>query len=335
MFNSLANSHPPTFVDVAIIGAGPSGLAAALSLSRVGRPCVVFNAGTYRNANVLNMHNVLGNDGRSNVEFREESRRQLEAYGTVKFLDGVVVIGVTVNRSSIKPGSPRFSIRTDGPSYTSDAVILASGITDVPTPSIRGLSAAWSAGKIVNCIYCHGYEFRREKVAAIVLDGDFITLHGAVMGGKFRDARDMIVLTNGTANNIAKGSPAANSLKKLKAMGVRYDDKVIQDISIQPYGLLITFINSSDTIQVSVLIHTPHTVISPTIRKIALELGISPTTSMLPGHELIAPQDGLGHSEVEGVYICGDLATVFRSISASIASGSLAAGAAHGDMVMA
>ncbi len=174
-------------------------------------------------------------------------------------------------------------------------------------------------------------------MAAIVLDGDFVTLHGAVMGGKFRDARDVIVLTNGTAGKIVEGSPSERSLKKLKAMGVRYDDRVIQDISIQQGGsLFITFVDSSDTIQVSALLHTPRTILSPTIRKIALEdLGLSLADSILPGHELIALQDGLGHSEVEGVYICGDLGTVFRSISASIASGSIAGVAAHGDMVMA
>ncbi len=95
-----SSSRPPIHVDVSIIGGGPSGLAAALSLSRVGRPCVLFNSGVYRNAMVSKMHNVLGSDGRSNVEFRDEARRQLEAYGTVKFVDGVVVVGIKISKSS-------------------------------------------------------------------------------------------------------------------------------------------------------------------------------------------------------------------------------------------
>lgn len=331
-------SRSPTYIDVSIIGAGPAGLAAALSLARVGRQCVVFNSGVYRNANTPRMHNVLGNDGRLNAEFRKEARSQLDAYGTVKFLDEVV-LGVNVNRSPTMKGSARFLIRTDGGSvdYASDAVILAAGITDVVSPNIAGLADAWSAGRIVHCVYCHGYEFRQQKVAAIVLDGDFVTLHGAVMGGKFRDVKDAVVLTNGTAAHIVKGSPSDRSLTKLKAMGVSYDDRTIERVSLQPdQTLLITFVGSSDTVKVSALLHTPSTTLSPTIRKIALnDLGLSLTESILPGHELIAPTDGLGHSDVEGVYICGDLATVFRSVSASISSGSLAGAAAHGDMVMA
>jgi len=284
------------------------------------------------------MHNVLGNDGRSNVEFRNEARRQLEAYGTVKFLD-TTVLSIKVNKSDITRRSARFVIGTDGGSrcYASDAVILAAGVSDVPSSTIPGLADAWSAGIIVHCVYCHGYEFRNQPVAAIVLDGDFLTLHGALMSGKLREARDVVVLTNGTAGRIVEGSPSQRSLKKLKALGVRYDDRTIQSVSVQQdRTLFITFVNSSDTIKVSALIHTPHTTLSPTVRKIVLgDLGLSLADSILPGHELIATQDGLGHSDVEGVYICGDLGTVFRSVSGAISSGCLAGTAAHGDMMMA
>ncbi|GAB2773577.1 hypothetical protein GCM10027039_38640 [Terrabacter koreensis] len=49
--------------DIAIIGGGPAGLQAALSIGRLHRDAVLFDDGTYRNAAVSHMHNVVGNEG--------------------------------------------------------------------------------------------------------------------------------------------------------------------------------------------------------------------------------------------------------------------------------
>ena len=69
--------------DVAIIGGGPAGLQAALTLGRIHRDAVLFDDGTYRNATVSHMHNVVAHDGTPPAEFRADARRQLTAYDTV------------------------------------------------------------------------------------------------------------------------------------------------------------------------------------------------------------------------------------------------------------
>ena len=56
--------------DVAIVGGGPAGLQAALTLGRIHRTAVVLDDGTYRNATVTHMHNVLTNDGTPPADFR-------------------------------------------------------------------------------------------------------------------------------------------------------------------------------------------------------------------------------------------------------------------------
>src|SRR3954453_8307701 len=55
--------------DVAVIGGGPAGLQAALTLGRVPRDAVLFDDGTYRNAAASHMHNVVGSDGTSPADF--------------------------------------------------------------------------------------------------------------------------------------------------------------------------------------------------------------------------------------------------------------------------
>ena len=50
-------------VGVLVIGGGPAGLQAALTLGRIHREAVLFDDGTYRNATVSHMHNVVAHDG--------------------------------------------------------------------------------------------------------------------------------------------------------------------------------------------------------------------------------------------------------------------------------
>lgn len=49
--------------DVAIIGGGPAGLAAALAVSRAHRRAVLFDSGKYRNERAEHAHTIIGFDG--------------------------------------------------------------------------------------------------------------------------------------------------------------------------------------------------------------------------------------------------------------------------------
>lgn len=51
--------------DVVIVGGGPAGLAASMSLGRVGRKSLMYDSGKYRNIQTRYMHDVLGQDGKS------------------------------------------------------------------------------------------------------------------------------------------------------------------------------------------------------------------------------------------------------------------------------
>jgi thioredoxin reductase len=61
----LAGKVPVTEYDIIVIGGGPAGLSATSALCRVARKVIVFDSQQYRNARTRNMHDVIGNDGRT------------------------------------------------------------------------------------------------------------------------------------------------------------------------------------------------------------------------------------------------------------------------------
>lgn len=73
------------FYDVAIIGGGPAGLAAAVTLARQLHTAVVFDSKQYRNAKATSMHMIPGHEGKSPEQFRRESREGLSKYPTIEF----------------------------------------------------------------------------------------------------------------------------------------------------------------------------------------------------------------------------------------------------------
>ena len=63
--------------DALVIGGGPAGLQATLTLGRMHRPTLMLDSGAYRNAPVDAMHNIITNDGRDPAEFRSIVRAEL------------------------------------------------------------------------------------------------------------------------------------------------------------------------------------------------------------------------------------------------------------------
>jgi thioredoxin reductase len=124
-------------VDVLIIGGGPAGLSAALSLARQRQTCVVFDAGAYRNAVSDHMHLIPGFDHASPGEYLATSRQNiLGRYDTVSVEQ--------VSVSSIKKAEDGCFEATDGNERTwrGKKVILAQGVQDL-FPEIEGYAECW------------------------------------------------------------------------------------------------------------------------------------------------------------------------------------------------
>ncbi|MHA3835200.1 NAD(P)/FAD-dependent oxidoreductase [Terrabacter sp. AAH1] len=171
--------------DIAIIGGGPAGLQAALSIGRLHRDAVLFDDGNYRNAAVSHMHNVVGNDGTPPEEFRALARKQLTAYDTVSVREERV--------ESVEEADGTFRLRVaDGSTVTAYAVVLATGVRDT-LPPVPGLEDLWG-DLVAHCPFCHGHELSGERVGIL---GAAIAPHLSAMLD--RVASDLVVFTDGEA----------------------------------------------------------------------------------------------------------------------------------------
>src|ERR671915_2281248 len=77
--------------DVIVVGGGPSGLAAAMTLGRALRSTLVIDSGEPRNAPAHEMHNFISRDGTPPSELRRITRQELQRYSTVGLRDTTAV----------------------------------------------------------------------------------------------------------------------------------------------------------------------------------------------------------------------------------------------------
>jgi thioredoxin reductase len=144
-----------TRTDVAIIGGGPGGLTAALTLGRAGRKVVVFDDNKGRNFPTEHMMNFPSRDGTPPLKFREQIKSDLLKYPEVSFKNERVNDIRKLERGFLLNGSVEAS-----------KILLAHGVTDI-LPDIYGLREAWGKN-VFHCPYCHGHEFKSKKIGVIV-----------------------------------------------------------------------------------------------------------------------------------------------------------------------
>jgi thioredoxin reductase len=169
--------------DVAIVGGGPAGLQAALTLGRIHRSAVVLDDGTYRNATVSHMHNVLTNDGTPPADYRAAAHRELAAYDTLTMLQ--------TRADEIEQADGIFRLRlADGSELTAAALVLATGVRD-ELPPIDGLTELWG-DLAAQCPFCHAHEFTGSRIGIV---GAAPAAHLTAMLGPI--ASEVVVLANG------------------------------------------------------------------------------------------------------------------------------------------
>lgn len=145
----------PHDTDVTIIGGGPAGLQAALTLGRVHRRVTLLDSGTYRNDPAAHLHNFITHDGAPPAQFRARAHADLAEYDTVE------ARATTAVEVSGQAGD--FTVTTsEGGELRSRVVLLATGVKDV-LPDVPGLAENW--GSLVHhCPFCHGHELAGQTI---------------------------------------------------------------------------------------------------------------------------------------------------------------------------
>ena len=125
-------------VDVLIVGGGPAGLTAALTVARQNHTAIVFDSGKYRNGRADQMHMIPTWDGRDPAKFREEARNDIrQNYPTIQIKDIELVSAKKINDSLFEV------LDSDKNVYQGKKVILATGSGNI-YPDIPGYEDAWT-----------------------------------------------------------------------------------------------------------------------------------------------------------------------------------------------
>lgn len=285
--------------DVIIIGAGPAGLQAALTLGRMHRSALIIDSGEYRNGPVQHMHNVLANDGTAPADFRAVARSQLAEYATIELREGAVEHVRAVDggfEAALAGGGIERATR----------LLLATGMID-DLPPVPGLAELWGTHAFA-CPFCDGHEFSGRRIG--VLGGEARVEHIVRM------LRPIVAgLTVFDGGELDSGASAA-----LSALGADLHHAPITSVAANADGVTVT---AGEPVQVAGLFVT-----SGTARQrapFAQQLGLG----MLPsgGIEI----DDFGRTSLPGVWAAGDIAHraslpgAMASVMMAAAAGQLAA----------
>jgi thioredoxin reductase len=141
--------------DAIVIGGGPAGLQAALTLGRMHRSVLMLDSGHYRNGTVEHAHNYATHDGIAPAEFRRLARADLAAYDTVEVREAAA--------ERVERDGDDFVVQLATGPERAAALVLATGVRDA-LPDVPGVAEAWGK-EIAHCPFCHGHELAGRTVA--------------------------------------------------------------------------------------------------------------------------------------------------------------------------
>lgn len=146
--------------DAIVVGAGPAGLNAALTLGGATRRVLLLDGGPPRNAKAQAAHGVLTRDGILPTQLKTIGLEDLGPYD-------VTVVQSPAREARVLEGVG-FAIRHDGVAggwSTAPRLLFATGVRDL-LPAVPGLRERW--GKTVHhCPYCDGWPNRDARLAVL------------------------------------------------------------------------------------------------------------------------------------------------------------------------
>ncbi|QNN54517.1 NAD(P)/FAD-dependent oxidoreductase [Nocardioides mesophilus] len=264
--------------DAVVLGGGPAGLQAALSIGRMHRSVLVLDSGRYRNDPAAHMHNVLGHDGQPPAAFRAQARADLAGYDTVEVRAARV--------TAVAPDDSGFRVNVaDGAEVRGRRVLIATGLRDT-LPDVPGLAELWG-DVVAHCPFCHGHELTGSPVGILAA-----TPHAAVLAGMLAPiASSLTVLTDGAA-------PDPVVATQLASLGATVVTSRVVGVRESSPGARVELV-TGDAVDVAGLFVAP--VLSqaaPFAEQLGLDLLPSGCVSV----------DDLGRTSRPGVYAAGDAA---------------------------
>ncbi|WP_139150588.1 NAD(P)/FAD-dependent oxidoreductase [Lysinibacillus fusiformis] len=212
--------------DCMIIGGGPAGLSAALTLGRARRKVALVDNGTNRNRVTQESHGFLTRDGIKPQEFKNLASKDIESYPSITMMDQTVIEIIKDDITGL------FLVNTsENKTYVTEKILLATGIQEeFPLPQIR----QYYGKSLFSCPYCDGWELRDKPLAIIAENEEHISHMTKLV---FNWSQDLIVFTNG--HQLSKKIQNDFEQKKIKAYtnaikDLHGDDGNLSSVELEP-----------------------------------------------------------------------------------------------------
>lgn len=282
--------------DVIITGGSYAGLSAAMALGRSLRHVLIIDSHLPCNRQTPHSHNFITQDGETPGAIRSKALAQVLRYPTIRIIEAIAT-------EATKTPEGFKVITENNEEFTGKKLLFATGVAD-QMPDLDGFVACWGVS-VLHCPYCHGYEVHGKKLG-ILANGD--------MGFEFSKlinnwTKNLVLFTNG------KSTLTHEQTAKLRSKNIEIIEHEIASITHQQGQIEYLVFRDNTTYPVTALFarvpFEQHCRIPET-------LGCE-----LTEHKLIKVDD-FQKTTVPGVYAAGDNATLLRSVSMAVATGTKA-----------
>lgn len=291
--------------DVIIVGGSYAGLSAAMALGRSIRTVLIIDSKMPCNRQTPYSHNFITQDGKKPAEIAQEAREQVSKYDTVTFHEGLAISALAEEGS--------FMVKTEsGDAFRSRKLLFTTGLKDEML-DVNGFAECWGIS-VLHCPYCHGYEVKNQPIG-IISNGDIGFEFCKMI---YNWSKDLRFFTNGKSTLTAQQTEKLSSLNipiiQEELQMIKHEDGYLEYVELQNggrYHLSAMFAKLNFSQHCS----------------IPEQLGCR-----LNEHGYIEA-DGFGRTSVPGVFAAGDNASMFRSLAAVIAAGTMAGVFANKELI--
>lgn len=291
--------------EVIIIGGSYAGLSAAMSLGRSLRKALIIDSGKPCNWQTAQAQNFITHDGKAPAAIAKEAKHQVLQYPTIEFISDKATEALPIEFG--------FHVKTEtGKNFTAKKIILATGVKDI-MPDLKGFAECWGIS-VLHCPYCHGYEVKNEKLG-VLADGAMAYELSRLISNW---SPNLTIFTNGI------GEIELENLEKLERNNIKVVEK--QVVALNHNNGYLKNIEFSDGTKQEISAIFSH----PACQQhsdIPEKLGCERDENGLIN------VDHFQKTSVPGVFAVGDCTTLFRALSAAIASGNKAGAVVNKELI--
>lgn len=294
----------PTACDVIVVGAGPAGLSAALTLGRMRRRVFAVDTDEPAHAVSEGVHNYLTRDGTPPAELRAAGRAELSALDTVE-------LRATGARAARRGDGGGFEVDLDdGSTHAARRLLLAHGM-DYVLPDVPGVEELWGK-RVFHCPYCHGWEVRDQPLAVLATGAKAV--HQTLL---LQSLTDDCVLVAGPGYELDD-----EQLRALGTVAARIRRGEVREVAPHQKGLVLRLADGGELVRAALFVQ-------PAI-ELPNRLAVSLGAELTEGGTILTADDDT--TTVPGLFAAGDPAEFVQSVSIAAASGLRAAYAINAEL---